>query len=147
MSPEEGVMAEMLETRESLLAEREKIDVRWKEELAAINQVIELRAQLRSFHDDANGQADEGAAYALQVNITEFQKPESGLDMTAGLVALWSLHDARTRALLWSESITTAFTASTARSGMLDERLQAAIEGVVRENIQLGLEKLSALEL
>ena len=90
---------------------------------------------------------DEHATYALRVKITELDKPESGLDMTAGLVVLWSLRDAKTRGVLWQETVTTAHTASTMRNGMLDERLQAAIEGAVRENIQLGLHKLSALEL
>ena len=90
---------------------------------------------------------DEGADYALRVKVTEFTKPESGLDMTAGLEVLWSLRDAKTRAVLWRETVTTAHTANTIGQGMLDERLQASIEGAVRENIQLGLEKLSALEL
>lgn len=90
---------------------------------------------------------DEGADYALRLKVTKFQKPESGLDMTAGLEVLWSVRDARTRAVLWSETITTSHTANTIGSGMLDERLKSSIEGAVRENIQLGLEKVSSLEL
>jgi len=87
------------------------------------------------------------ADYVLQLELTELTKPESGLDMTAGITMRWSLADTRTEATLWIATLTTAFTASTVHSSQLDERLRTSIEGALRENIELGLHQLSGVEL
>lgn len=89
----------------------------------------------------------ERADYTLTVSVSKLDKPESGLDMTAGVELLWSLAEGRSGDIVWQKTLTTAHTASTRKSGMLDERLRASIEGAVRENIALGLDELSRLEL
>lgn len=87
------------------------------------------------------------ADYALEVEVTELDKPEAGLDMTTGIKVRWTLTEARTRSTLWIETLTTAFTASTFTTSQLDDRLRASIEGALRENIELGLRKLSEVDL
>ncbi|MFT5049654.1 MAG: hypothetical protein ACI8QZ_001047 [Chlamydiales bacterium] len=90
---------------------------------------------------------DKHADYLLHVAVTELDKPESGLDMTAGITMRWSLSKTDTRATVWIDTVTTAFTSSTNQSAKLEERLRTSIEGALRENIELGLNKLSAVDL
>lgn len=49
LTTDRGVLEEMEEARTALLADRQTLDNRWKEELAAVNRIIELRSQLREF--------------------------------------------------------------------------------------------------
>ncbi|UCE58237.1 MAG: type VI secretion system ATPase TssH [Phycisphaerales bacterium] len=49
VSTDEADAAEMVETRQSLLVEREQVEKRWKDELEAVNKIIDLRTQLRRF--------------------------------------------------------------------------------------------------
>ncbi len=67
ISPDEGVLAEMQETRASLLAERETVEKRWQKELAAVKRILELRSQLRAFASpgetsDGDGRPDGAEA-------------------------------------------------------------------------------------
>jgi len=69
MTPDKGVLEEMEETRTALLAEREALDKRWKEELAAVNRIIELRSHLREFtggDDEKGGDAAKSAQKAAK---------------------------------------------------------------------------------
>ena len=64
---DETMLTEMEETRESLLTERGEIEKRWQDELAAVNRVIELRAQLKGFADPSQ----------QTVGVDEEASPES----------------------------------------------------------------------
>ena len=95
MSVDEKMLAEMTDTRKSLITEREATEKRWQEELAAVNRIIELRAQLRIFtspelegeeagkekeaKDQAPPEAKTPAAAPAKKGA---DKPEAGVDET-----------------------------------------------------------------
>ena len=78
VSTDENTLAEMEETRRSLLEEREKIEKRWQEELAAVNRVRDLRAQLREFTvpGDPIKKDDQTAGSEGQAVEPEAEAPE-----------------------------------------------------------------------
>lgn len=53
LAPNKDQLAEMKETRESIVKERECVEERWKKELDAVNRILEIRSQLPAFRDDA----------------------------------------------------------------------------------------------
>ncbi len=75
---DEKMLPEMQATRESLLAERAEVEKRWQAELAAVNRIIELRAQLREFTAPESTEKDTEAAKG-----TEEQAPPAGKEEKA----------------------------------------------------------------
>ncbi|MCH8251211.1 MAG: type VI secretion system ATPase TssH [Planctomycetes bacterium] len=59
VAPETDVLEEMLETKESVIAERDALEVKWNAELEAVNHILELRSKLPSFQSDGDDGADE----------------------------------------------------------------------------------------
>ncbi len=97
MTTDEAALEEMTSTRDSLIAEREQLERHWKDELAAVNIIIELRSQLRGFtapdgdgKEGEDAKRDETAGGDGQVAQAEAktpaepappaQKPEGALD-------------------------------------------------------------------
>ncbi|MGB2985254.1 MAG: type VI secretion system ATPase TssH, partial [Phycisphaerae bacterium] len=62
--PDENMIVEMEETRESLLTEREAVENRWQTELSAVNRILELRGQLRAFAKPEGGTGGDDRATA-----------------------------------------------------------------------------------
>lgn len=70
MEPDRDSLAEMEETKESLLAEREQVEGRWKAELEAVNRIIGLRGKLRAFQgpggEDTATKSEQGEQAAAK---------------------------------------------------------------------------------
>jgi hypothetical protein len=92
-----------------------------------------------------------GAGYVLSVTVTRLEQPESRLNVylspTVRMEAAWSLRRAGTRAAVWQATIRSEHTSGPADTLDGKARLRIATEGAARENIALGLERLSKLTL
>ena len=79
MAIDADVLADMEETRKSLLAEREELEKRWQTELAGANRVRELRAKLRAFagpqKDDKPAPEEQQTDEAEQAESSEQTEP------------------------------------------------------------------------
>ncbi|MBX3394918.1 MAG: type VI secretion system ATPase TssH [Phycisphaerae bacterium] len=71
---DETVLAEMEATRESLIQEREALEKRWHEELAAVERVRELRAKLREFTGSVSSENGDGQSDATDAAPAEDSK-------------------------------------------------------------------------
>lgn len=85
--------------------------------------------------------------YMLSVNIVNVDQPSFGTSFTVKLEAGWTLQRVDTGAVVWQESLKSEHTATMGDAFVGTERLRLATEGAARNNIALGLEKLSALKL
>ena len=85
--------------------------------------------------------------YVLNVTLVSLDQPNFGFSFTVGAEMGWSLTKADTGAVVWRESIKSQSTAGATDAFAGVTRLKMATEGAVRENIQTGLGKLSALNL
>lgn len=72
---DEAVLKEMEQTRESLTGERAIVEQRWKDELAAVEKVRELRSRLRAYKSDGNGDGKAAAGGSEKA-----ESPESNED-------------------------------------------------------------------
>jgi hypothetical protein len=92
-----------------------------------------------------------GGSYILTVTVTRLDQPESRLNInlnpTVRMEAGWTLRRADTRAAVWQATVRSEHTAGPADTLDGKARLRLATEGAARENIALGLERLSKLNL
>jgi hypothetical protein len=105
--------------------------------IAAINQS-------KVFARTVQGQNGD---YILNVTMVSLDQPNFGFSFTVGAEMGWSLTKANTGAVVWRESIKSQHTAGATDAFSGVARLKLATEGAVRDNIQTGLSKLSALKL
>jgi hypothetical protein len=91
--------------------------------------------------------AGKNGDYVLNVNIFNLTQPSFGFSFTVKMEMGWTLTRASTGAVVWQEAITSEHTAtvSDAFTGMT--RLKMATEGAAKNNVALGLAKLSSLSL
>lgn len=85
--------------------------------------------------------------YILTVSIFNITQPSFGFSFTVTAEIGWTLTRADTGAKVWQESIKSEHTATTADAFAGVTRLKMATEGAIRNNVQQGLSKLSALSL
>jgi len=85
--------------------------------------------------------------YVLNVNIFNLDQPNFGFSFTVTVEMGWTLTRADTGAVVWRESIKSGHTVSAGEAFAGVERLRLATEGAIRNNIEQGLGKLSALSL
>lgn len=85
--------------------------------------------------------------YMLSVNIANLDQPSFGASFTVKLEAGWTLQRVDTGAVVWQESVKAEHTATMGDALVAVERLRLATEGAARDNIAVGLEKISALKL
>jgi hypothetical protein len=85
--------------------------------------------------------------YILTVNVFNVTQPSFGLAFTVTVEMGWTLARADTGAKVWQESIKSAHTVGATESFVGATRLKLATEGAIRNNVQEGLVKLSALPL
>jgi len=83
--------------------------------------------------------------YSLEVAIEKITQPVIGLDIKMKMTAKWTL--IKNDNIIWSDSITSTYTAKLGEAFIAAERIQKANEGVARNNIKNGLYKLSSLPL
>lgn len=87
----------------------------------------------------------KGGDYTLNVMIMNMQQPTFGLNFTVKMEAAWSLKRAD-GTVVWQESIHSEHTATTSDAFVGTTRLRLANEGAARNNIKLGLAKISSLK-
>jgi len=87
------------------------------------------------------------ADYLLSVMIFRLQQPVIGFSMRSNMEAGWTLVRRATDQIAWQEAVETNFVATTEDAFVGAERSRLAAEGVARENIKLGIEKISRLAL
>ncbi|HAJ26119.1 MAG TPA: hypothetical protein DCG53_02550, partial [Syntrophus sp. (in: bacteria)] len=104
---------------------------------AAIADAIKNTRVFRSIIKD--GKAD----YRLDVAITKLTQPFFGINFSVDLSALWTLTSMDTSKIVFREEINTAFTATMGDSVLGIKRLRLANEGAARENIKIGIAKIS----
>jgi len=95
--------------------------------------------QLLNFNQEAN--------YLLNVMILSQNQPALGLDMSVSLTVRYYLIDGATKQVIWSNDITSIYTAKFSDSLIGASRLNMANEGAVRENIVIFLHEISSLRL
>jgi hypothetical protein len=88
----------------------------------------------------------EGADCLLNVVILQCDQPSIGLDLNINVETSWHLSKQGQAEPVWSGTIATSYKAALGKAFFANERLQKATEGVVRTNIQQGIEKLSTLQ-
>jgi len=85
---DEAALAEMASTRESLIAERERVEEHWKEEQQAVNKIIALRAQLPGFAEKLDGsgtpvdRGGDGRAAGKEAVTPKADSDEAGQEPT-----------------------------------------------------------------
>jgi len=87
------------------------------------------------------------ADYQLTVNIINISKPVFGLTFTVQMEATWSLVNLKDNSIVMREVINSSHTTSFSEAFAAVTRLKLAVEGAVKENIQLGLTKVAKLQL
>ncbi|MES2535013.1 MAG: hypothetical protein V4632_03985 [Pseudomonadota bacterium] len=89
----------------------------------------------------------KGADYLLTVTMFNMDQPSFGASFTVKMEAGWTLQRADTGAVVWQESIKSEHTAMMSDAFVGVERLRLATEGAAKNNISLGLSKISTLKL
>jgi hypothetical protein len=88
-----------------------------------------------------------GGDYLLTVLLASMDQPSFGGSLTVRMEAGWTLKNAATGAVVWQESVHSSHTATMGDAFIGAERLRLATEGAARNNIRLGLGKISGLKL
>ena len=88
-----------------------------------------------------------GGQYQLSVTIVQMSKPVFGFDFTVSMEAGWSLVRVRDNQVVLRRAITSSHTATMGDAFAGVKRLQLAVEGAARSNIQQGLAAIAALDL
>lgn len=90
-----------------------------------------------------SGKAD----YQLDVGIESMSAPGAAFNMTVTLTVGWRLTQVATRKLVFVSETTESYTATVGDALMGIKRLRLAEEGAARKNIQVGLQRISQLNL
>ena len=93
---------------------------------------------------------EDQADYLLQVAILDCSQPAIGLDVTVALETNWKLskiQQADQYQLVWSDTVSTSYTAQVGEALLGVERLKKANEGAARVNIKEAIERLSMVDL
>jgi hypothetical protein len=104
----------------------------WKSNISNEDFAEALRQSLAA-HAMLAGEA--GGAYTLTAELTEVKQPLVGFDMTVTTAVKYTLTNAKTGETVFSEVITTPYTAKMSDAFVGTKRLQLANEGSARENI------------
>jgi len=88
----------------------------------------------------------DDADYLLNVTIIELIQPSFGASFSVTLEIAWSLIRKDNKEVVMRESIESSSTATMGDALIAVTRLRLATEGAVRENIRLGLEKITKLQ-
>ncbi len=88
-----------------------------------------------------------GGRYALNLYVVNISQPYAGKEMIAGVEIAWSLKDTASDSVVWRESIRTEKMVTSNEEAMGIKRLKAATELAAKENIKLGVNKISQLRM
>jgi len=100
---------------------------------AAIEKSI---LESKVFKEVVQGNAGQ---YQLNVAVTQIDKPTFGASFTVTLETAWSLVRTSDKQVIWRKAITGAHTATMSDAFVGIKRLQLAVEGAARANIEQGL--------
>jgi hypothetical protein len=89
----------------------------------------------------------QGSDYELSVTIVDLSRPAFGFNMTVEMEAAWSLMHRQSRNIVMRRSIKSSNTATLSEEFSGASRLRLAVERAARENIRLGLNDISKLDL
>jgi hypothetical protein len=106
--------------------------------------VAQAIAQTKTFSQVVEGKNGD---YTLSVNVFNVAQPSFGFSFTVGVEMGWTLTRNSNGQNVWQESIKSEHTTGAAEAFAGVTRLRMATEGAIRDNIKLGLTKLSALSL
>ena len=88
-----------------------------------------------------------GEDYELSVAITRLSKPTFGLAFTVEMEAGWVLVKRSDKTMVWRKSVQSSYTASMSDAFVGVKRLQMAVEGAARQNIEQGLKAIESAEI
>ena len=106
--------------------------------------VVESIKQTKAFSSVIEGAKGD---YLLNVSIFSLTQPSFGMSFTVGIEMGWTLTKADSGAVVWREAIKSEHTATVSDAFAGVESLRLATEGAARNNVALGLAKISALSL
>jgi len=89
----------------------------------------------------------EGADYRLSVTVVQLTKPFVGFDFTVTMETGWTLVRAQDQQVLLRKVVSGTHTATMSESFIGAKRLELAVEGAARRNIEQGISALAALDL
>ena len=87
-----------------------------------------------------------GGRYALDLYVVNVSQPYAGREMTAGVEIAWTLKEVPSDIVVWKESIQTQKTVTQEEASMAIERLKLATQSAAKENIKIGVMKISDLQ-
>ena len=90
---------------------------------------------------------DKNAKYLLDVLIVHITQPPPGTSMHVKLVTNWKLIETGINKVIWQDLIATSHTASATAAFVGLKRIQMALEGAAKKNIEKGINRLSAIDL
>jgi hypothetical protein len=87
------------------------------------------------------------APYFLHVRIIKVDTPSFSVRMTVGIDVIWTLYRSSDKTELMSERIESSYTGGFFEGGLHGgNRVRVAMEGAMRENARLGVEKLALMD-
>jgi hypothetical protein len=95
------------------------------------------------------GSAEIGATpYFLEIRVTKVDTPSFSRRMTVEMNVIWTLYHVAGKTELLHEKIHSTYTGGMLEGGIHGaNRVRAAMEGAIRENVRIGVEKLEALDI
>jgi hypothetical protein len=87
------------------------------------------------------------ARYRLTSFIGKVDQPMFGFSLTVKMEVSYTLKDARSGAIVWTQDINSEYTAKASAAFAAVERLRLANEGAARENIRMALTDMARLSL
>ena len=88
------------------------------------------------------------APYQLKVRIIRVDAPSFSIHMKVSMNAVWELYDRKEDRKVMQENIRSGYTGGAFEGGFSGaSRVRAAVEGAIRENIRLGVAKLTTLDI
>ena len=88
-----------------------------------------------------------GADYILDVTILGYDEPCQGANIDIRMETKWTLADAKTHNVVWSNTFKTSHRTPWGKSIFDGERIEQAQEAGVRANLKEGIRRLSLLSL
>jgi hypothetical protein len=87
------------------------------------------------------------APYFLHIRIIKVDTPSFSVRMTVGIDVIWTLYRSADKTELMSERIESSYTGGFFEGGLHGaNRVRVAMEGAMRENARVGVEKLALMD-
>lgn len=120
----------------------EKTNPAWTSEISNENFSGALKASLNK-----HGLLSDSGKYKLQATLLKVEQPLFGLDMTVTTHVKYTLTNSENNNVIYSDTITTPYTATVGDAFVAVQRLRLANEGAGRNNIEGLLKELSNLKI